>query len=261
MHRRPATTRSASEAVVDWKTGNEPPSKRGRVDHPDRLRRDPASFPPTPMLLDARSRGSDPSLRGRELWSRYKRPHENLFDNDTWNAHKQVYECPTCGIYASKTGVEKWYSPGVNNTSLADSYRIQPGTRAPRDLFDEETENLDEQAWMEAYTRRHRGNRVSFQTIPADTALDAPDRHRIRYLQGGTNNPPPILTCSRDCYMQQFKHNERRNDLQQWVMTKKPNMEFCYEKRGALQHAHLYPNLRSYNPPEDDDLFAPVNTD
>lgn len=249
MSRRPAST-------IDWMTGNEPPSKRGRIDHPDRLRRDPATFPPTSRMLDARSRGDNPSLRGRELWSRYQRPHEDLFDNNLWNPQKEMYECPTCGVYASKEGIGKWYSPGVRNDSLADAYRIQPGTRAPVDLFDEETRDLDERAYMEAHTRRHRGNDVLSKIIPADTALDAPQWHRVRYLGGGINHPPPILACSRECYMQQFKYNERRNDLHRWLQTKKPNMEFPYEQRGALKHARLYPNLRSFTYPEDDDLFA-----
>ena len=261
MHRRPAPTRPASEAMVDWKTGNEPPSKRGRIDHPDRLRRDPASFPPTPRLLDARARGDSQSLRGRELWSRYKPPHEDLFDNNLWNPDKRAYECPTCGVYTSKEGIRTWYSPGVRNASLADAYLIAPGTRAPKDLFDEETQGLDDQAWMDAHTRRHEGNNVMFREVTADTAVDAPSWHRVRYLTGGIDNPPPILACSRDCYMQQFKYNERRNDLHRWIKTKKPNMEFPFEHRGALKHATLYPNLRSFAYPEDDDLFASEDSD
>lgn len=253
MHRR--------SGMVDWITGNEPPSKRGRVDHPDQVRRDPASLPPTPRLLDARARGTgvgNPALRGRELFTRYKRPHGELFDNNIWNPTRQVYECPTCGIYASNKDLKNWYHPGVRDQSLAEAYLIEPGTRPPVDLFEEEAQGLDDRAYEEAHRRRYqfRGSEVMFRNIPEETAVDAPEWHRVRYLTGCGNNPPPILTCSRACYMQQFNHNEHRNDLNRWLKTYKRHMPIPADYHGALQHSKLYPNLRSFTFPPTEDLFA-----
>lgn len=221
------------------------PSKAGRVDHPYRLREPTSRFQSTANLLALRSTEQDPHL-DRALWSRYQPWQKDLFDNPLWNERRGVYECPSCGTYATKQQVRNWYHPGSKYYTYPEAYRMTPGTPYIHDLFEEETANMESEEFRVAYENKIKGSDVYFFNRGFPTEI--PHRIRIPAINHGS---PPILACSEACYQTQALHNDRRNDLWKWLNKPKKSMMPAYTPRGAEQHAQIYPNMKTYEPVPD----------
>lgn len=267
MH-RPSKRQRVKPPPSPPEPGFMPPSPEGRIDHPYRLREPTDRLVSTPTLLSVRSSDPDPRVGGdpsRVLWSRYQPWQGDLFDNPLWNERRGVYECPTCGVYATKEQFRHWYHPGGHQRWFKDAYRWAPGSDTPfmRDPHDDLFG--DDERWEAAERLRQAKNNMAgaeYHYIAPHTTTRRgepgdPRAHRIRYPTGLVGQLPPTVACSEQCYMAQLHHNERRKDLLNWALSKKERGSFStpherinpiWYKGGAMEHAQWYPNLKTYEP-------------